>query len=246
LVSQVREGKTRAQVEVAYKERFSPDTVADIDVDGSPAKGAPTASITIVEWADFECPACQAAVPVLNQFVKDNDDVRLVFKNFPLDIHENAEYAARAAMAADLQGKFWEMHKGLFSSQMPLTESTILQIAEDLEFDMEKFKKDQRSEAVADAVARDRKQGEKVKLRATPTLYINGRLFSYGTDLKAGLEDWVQLERKLVPPAKTKPKTKKTEKPGDEPGEAVADAKPVAGDAKEGAPVATPPQPEKE
>lgn len=231
LVGQVREGKTRAQVEVAYKDRFSPDTVVDIDLSGSPAKGAPNASVTIVEWADFECPACQVAVPVLNQFVEKNDDVRLVFKNFPLDIHENAEYAARAAMAADRQGKFWEMHKALFASQMPLTEPTILRIAEDLGLDMEQFKKDQRSEAVADAVARDRKQGEKVKLRATPTLFINGRLFSYGTDLQAGLEEWVQLERKLVPAPKQSPPTPEPSKAGapskaEEPSKAEAPSKP--------------------
>lgn len=198
LATQVRQGKTRAQVELVYKERFAPDTVVEIDLSGSPSKGAPNAPITIVEWADFECPACQAATPVLNEFVKANKDVRLVFKNYPLDMHENAEAAARAAMAADKQGKFWEMHQALFTSQMPLTESTLEKIAGDLGLDMEKFKKDQRSEEVADAVARDRKQGEEVKLQATPTIFINGRRFSYGTDLKVGLEEWVQLERKIV------------------------------------------------
>ncbi len=198
LATQVRQGKTRAQVELVYKERFAPDTVVEIDLSGSPSKGPPNAPITIVEWADFECPACQAATPVLNEFVKSNKDVRLVFKNYPLDMHENAEAAARAAMAADKQGKFWEMHQALFTSQMPLTESTLEKIATDLGLDLEKFKKDQRSEEVADAVTRDRKQGEEVKLQATPTIFINGRRFSYGTDLKVGLEEWVDLERKIV------------------------------------------------
>src|SRR5690606_14653772 len=74
LVKQVREGKTRAQVEVAYKERFSPDTKLEIELADSPSKGPPTAPITIVEWADFECPACKASVPVLNEIVKSSGD----------------------------------------------------------------------------------------------------------------------------------------------------------------------------
>lgn len=202
LATQVREGKTKAQVEILYKERLSPDSVIEIDVSGSPSKGAPEAPITIVEWADFECPACQAATPILNEVVKANKDVRLVFKNYPLDMHEHAEAAARAALAADKQGKFWEMHLALFTSQMPLTTATLEKIATDLKLDLEKFKKDQRSEEVADAVARDRKQGEEVKLQATPTIFINGRRFSYGTDLKVGLLEWLELERKLLPKEK--------------------------------------------
>jgi protein-disulfide isomerase len=202
LATQVRQGKTKAQVEILYKERLAPDTVIDIDVTGSPSKGSPEAPITIVEWADFECPACQAATPILNDVVKANKDVRLVFKNYPLDMHENAEAAARAALAADKQGKFWEMHQALFTSQMPLTSTTIERFAADLKLDLEQFKKDQRSEDVADRVSRDRKQGEDVKLQATPTVFINGRRFSYGTDLKVGLEEWLELERKILPKEK--------------------------------------------
>jgi predicted DsbA family dithiol-disulfide isomerase len=238
LLQQVREGKTRAQVDVAYKERFAPDTVQEIDLTGSPSKGPAGAPITIVEWADFECPACKAAVPEIEEVMASAGDVRLVFKNFPLDIHENAEYAARAAMAADKQGKFWEMHKALFASQLPPTEATVLQLASDLGLDLEKFKKDQRSEEVADAVARDRKQGDAVKLRATPTLFINGRLFSYGTDLKAGLLDWIALERKLLPKGSqgaVAPSPKKEEAPASAPAGATdpSDAKPT--DAPKGA-----------
>jgi protein-disulfide isomerase len=202
LATQVRQGKTRPQVELAYKERFSPDAVLEIDVDNSPSKGPPDAPITIVEWADFECPACQAATPVLNEIVKTNKDVRLVFKNFPLDGHENAVPAARAAMAADKQGKFWEMHQALFTSTVPLTQPTIEALASEIKLDVARFKEDQRSEEVADLVTRDRKQGEAVKLQATPTIFINGRRFSYNIDLKAGLVEWISLEREMTPKEK--------------------------------------------
>lgn len=197
LVSQVREGKTRGQVEAAYKERFSAEAVTEIDLSGSPSKGSPTAPITIVEFADFECGMCRMASGPLNDFVKANADVRLVFKNFPLSGHEHAEEAARAAMAADLQGKFWEMHAAIFSAQA-LTETAIVQMAQELGLDVERFKKDLRSEAIADAVARDRKLGEAVKLTGTPTIFINGRRFTASADLKSGLESWVSLERKLL------------------------------------------------
>lgn len=198
LVSQVRLGKTQAQVEISYKERFSPDFVKEIELDGSPSKGSPSASITIVEWADFQCPMCQRASPILSEVVKENPDVRLVFKNFPLPMHEYAEDAARAAMAADLQGKFWEMHTALFSSQMPLSEATIEGFAEQLGLDLTQFSKDLKSEKVADSVARDRKQGDAVKLQGTPTVYVNGRLFNYSSDLKSELLQWIALERKLL------------------------------------------------
>lgn len=198
LVGQVKEGKTRGQVDAAYKERFSPEAILSIDITGSPVKGPDNAAITIVEWADFECPACRAASPDLDEVVKSNKDVRLVFKNFPLDMHEHAEMAARAAVAADRQGKFWEMHAALFESGVPLTEATLFKIAEELKLDAAQFKKDIRSEEVADRVAKDKQQADEVKLRATPTLFINGRPFNYGTDLKSGLLEWIELERKLV------------------------------------------------
>src|SRR5690606_4627384 len=119
-------------------------------------KGSPNAPITIVEFADFECGMCRMASGPIDEFVTANDDVRLVFKNFPLGGHEHAEEAARAAMAADLQGKFWEMHHAIFAAQA-LTDTALVQMASDLKLDVEKFKKDLSSEAIADAVARDRK-----------------------------------------------------------------------------------------
>ncbi len=197
LVTQVREGKTQGQVEASYKERFSSDSVIELDLSGSPSKGSPNAPITIVEFADFECGMCRMASGPIDEFVEANPDVRLVFKNFPLGGHEHAEEAARAAMAADLQGKFWEMHHAIFAAQA-LTDTALLQMATDLKLDVEKFKKDMRSEAIADAVARDRKLGEQVKLTGTPTIFINGRRFSASADLKSGLEEWVALERKLI------------------------------------------------
>ena len=199
LLTQVRQGRTQGQAEAAYRARFATDQVKEIDTAGSPSKGPENAPVTIVEWADFECPACRAAMPMIeNTLKKYPNRVRLVFKHFPLAIHENAEKAARAAVAADKQGKFWEMHEGLFSKDPPLAMPVIERIAKDIDLDIEKWKVDLESEAVADSVARDRKQGEQVELTGTPTLFINGRRFLSAGDQQADFEDWIELELELV------------------------------------------------
>lgn len=216
LVQKVREGLTKGQTEAAYQARFAPDQVKSIDLEGSPSKGPDDAPVVIVEWADFECPACRAAKPILEEVMSTyTGQVRLVFKHFPLAIHENAESAARAAVAADQQGKFWPMHKGLFATDPPLTKPTLERIAAGIEgMDQDAWKKAFESEKVADVVARDRKQGDKVKLTGTPTLFINGRRFNSMGDQKADLEAWIDLELELLDrpasakkPAPSKPPT---------------------------------------
>jgi protein-disulfide isomerase len=199
LLAQVQQGKARSQVEALYRGRFAPDQVKNIDLGGSPSKGAPKPTVTIVEWADFECPACAAARPVLDDLMeKHPNDVRLVFKHFPLSIHPNAETAARAAVAAAKQGKFWQMHRLLFENQdRGLDRANIDRLAREAGLDMKQFARDVESEEAADAVMRDRKLGEKFELGGTPTLFINGRQFRAGDDFAGDLDDWVKLEINL-------------------------------------------------
>jgi len=199
LLTQVRQGRTTGLAEAAYRARFSPDQVKQIDLEGSPSKGPDTAPVTIVEWADFECPACRAAKPMIDEVMqKYPSGVRLVFKHFPLAIHENAEKAARAAVAAQRQGKFWEMHQGLFDKDPPLNQPVLERIAKSVNLDLVAWKADLDSEAVADVVARDRKQGEQVELTGTPTIFINGRRFVSAGEQAADLLDWVGLELELT------------------------------------------------
>lgn len=199
LLTQVRQGRTTGLAEAAYRARFSPDQVKEIDLEGSPTKGPDSAPVTIVEWADFECPACRAAKPMIDEVMqKYPSGVRLVFKHFPLAIHENAEKAARAAVAAQRQGKFWEMHQGLFDKDPPLNPPVLERIAKNVGLDLVAWKADLDSEAVADVVARDRKQGEQVELTGTPTIFINGRRFVSAGEQEADLLDWVGLELELT------------------------------------------------
>lgn len=199
LVGQVTAGKSASQVEAAYRIRFSPDAVHDIAVGGSPFKGLADAPVTIVEWADFECPACAATSPILDKAVESYPSgVRLVYKHFPLSMHEHAEGAARAAVAAQKQGKFWELHHAMFRNQGSLDDAGLAKLASEVGLDVKAFNDDRRSEAVADIVSGERKAAEKLGLRGTPSVFINGRLFdSDHFSIVEDLHSWIELEIRL-------------------------------------------------
>jgi hypothetical protein len=198
LLEQVRRGRTRTQVEGAYRARFAPDQIKNLDVSGAPGKGPEGAPVLIVEFADFECPACAAARPVIEDvFEHHPGQVRLVFKHFPLGMHPNAEKAARASVAAQKQNKFWEMYSLLFENQAALSPENVEKLAEKAGLDLTRFRQDRDSESVADSVAKDRKQGETLALDSTPTLFINGRKFPATTEFKQDLDDWITLELTL-------------------------------------------------
>ena len=199
LLKQVRDGRSRGQAEEAFYARFAPDRVKPIDVDGTPARGPAGAAVTIVEFADFECPHCKHASPILDKLVETYPgQVRLLFKAFPLTTHLHGESAARAAVAAGQQGKFWEMHHTLFEHQDTLEPRDIEKYAKDLGLDMAKWKADWASEATADAVARGRKQGDALGVTGTPAMFINGREYDIAKfDLGEDLQDWIRLEIEL-------------------------------------------------
>jgi protein-disulfide isomerase len=199
LVDQVKRGRTRAQVDSAYRARFAADQVKNIDLADSPSKGAPSAPVVIVEFADFECPACADKRSLLDKLVEEHaGKVRLVFKNFPLQIHQNAEKAARAGVAAHRQGKFWQLHPLLFENQTDLSPGNIEKLAQKAGLDLARFRQDRDSEATADVVMKDRKQGEALDIGSTPSLFINGRAFPASPDFDQDLEDWLKLEFELT------------------------------------------------
>jgi protein-disulfide isomerase len=214
LKREARRGRVRAQVEASYRARFAPEAVKNIDVSGAPAKGAASPSVVIAEFADFECPACAGVRPVLDETIeKYPGEVRLVFKHFPLAMHPNAEKAARAAVAAFKQNKFWDMHRVLFENQRELAPDNVEKFARELGLDMKRFAQDRDSEATADAVARDRKQGEALDISSTPSIFINGRQFPPTPDLQQDLEEWVKLEIELLKGEAPKPPAPKSPAP---------------------------------
>ncbi|HEX5097888.1 MAG TPA: thioredoxin domain-containing protein, partial [Polyangiaceae bacterium] len=200
LLNEVRRGRTQSQIETSYRERFSPDRIKNIDLNDTPSKGPANAPIVIVEFADFECPACGATQPVLDHLYEAHQgQVRFFFKHYPLPMHPNAEKAARAAVAAMRQGKFWEMHAVLFKNQTALGVENVEKLAQGIGLDMARFRQDRDSEATADFVAKNRKQGEALELTGTPSIFINGRKFSStGENQAQDFEDWINLELELT------------------------------------------------
>lgn len=172
----VQNGVGKKERDEIYRNRFDAKAVKTIVTDGSPEKGPPDAPITIVEWADFECPACQATAPVLDALVdRFPGQVRLVYKQYPLKIHPNAEIAAKAAIAAGAQGKFWEMHHRLFHARGRLTQQDIEDHAKQLGLDIAKLRADLNSTATLERLEKDKNQAESLGLEGTPFIFINGR-----------------------------------------------------------------------
>jgi protein-disulfide isomerase len=189
----VRDGAGEEQIQRAFKERFDPGGVQALPIDGSPTKGPDNAPVTIVEFADFECPHCREAVGQIDAVLAAHPDkIRLVYKTYTLPFHVHGEPAARAAMAAGAQGKFWEMEHLLFERQQHLEDADLLRYAQTLKLDMARFKADMSSPAVATRIENDHNLGQQMKLKGTPTIYVNGRELDVEQD--ESLEDRVAGE----------------------------------------------------
>ena len=144
-------------------------------------KGNRDASVTLVEYSDFQCPACKAWHPVLKDITRDYADrIRFVYRHFPLSQHKQAELAAYAAEAAGVQGKFWEMHDMIFERQSDWAEnssarSIFLDMARLLNLDMAAFERDLDSDVLHKKVSNDLSGGLKANVNATPTFFLDGR-----------------------------------------------------------------------
>jgi len=187
----VRDGMSPEQIEKAYHNRFDADRVKNVPLDGSPSKGPESAPITLIEFADFECPFCALEAPVLEKMWQAHQsDVRFVYKYFPLPAHPHGESAARAAIAAGNQGKFWEMHDTLFANRDHLEGADVDGYAKGMGLDLAKFHADMQAQATSDRIDRDKKLGESVGVQGTPSIFINGREF----DPRQDLEEWIGFE----------------------------------------------------
>lgn len=195
LVRQVRDGRSRDQMDTAFHNRFDAAKILNVDVGNGATRGPSSAPITLIEFADFECPVCGNYYPTLEKaFESKKDKVRFVFKNLPLPKHTHAEPAARAAIAAQNQNKFWEMHHKLFENQEHLEQSDIDRYARDLGLDMTKFKADLTAKETDTRLEADRKQADTLKVSGTPTIYINGRQY----DRSQEIGDWLTMELELL------------------------------------------------
>jgi protein-disulfide isomerase len=145
------------------------------------ARGAANAAVTLEEFGDFQCPPCGGLEAPLQQIERDYaSSLRVIFRNFPFTIHEHAHEAAYAAEAAGLQGRFWEMHDLLYREQAVWAKTKDAQslfnsYAGMIGLNLERFKKDVGGEQVKAKVESDRKRGETLGVKNTPTIFINNQ-----------------------------------------------------------------------
>jgi protein-disulfide isomerase len=167
-----------------------------------PAMGAAIPLVTIVEFSDFQCPYCGKLGETLEELAREyHQDVKLVFKQFPLPMHAQAEPAARAALAAHLQGKFWEVHDKLFLNQQALSDDDLESYARGAGLDVARWRQDFGSDALRQHVREELELGRKLDVRSTPTFYVNGRFFKGAQapdQVRAILEEELAAARKIL------------------------------------------------
>jgi protein-disulfide isomerase len=211
VVTAIKEGKSETATLAAVEaSRFAHppepkllDDPVSIPTAGSPVIGPPNARITLVEFSDFQCPFCVKAIHQLEAVMKAYpSQVRLIFKQFPLDSHPQASISAAAALAAHQQGKFWPMHDALFANRDKLSRKTILDLATGLGLDMKRFTADLDSPEIKKTIARDIGDGDHAGVEATPTIFIDGQRYNGSLALEA-IKPVLEAELKR-PAAKTR------------------------------------------
>ncbi len=158
--------------------------------------GVKDSKVTLVEFGDYQCPACGAAEPIISRIVSEyKDKIRFVFRNFPLPSHRNAKVAARAAEAAGDQGKYWEMSEKLYQNQNEWSDKTdprtiFIGYAESLGLKVEQFRADLDSDKYNDKIERDYNDGIDLGVSSTPTFFFNG-------EKQVGVQDYNKLKKQI-------------------------------------------------
>jgi protein-disulfide isomerase len=159
--------------------RPDPQKIHKIELGNAPIRGPESAKVTIVEWADFQCPFCVRVNPTLEQVEKEyGDKVRFAFKHLPLSMHSKARAAHQASEAAHRQGKFWEMHDRIFAKPKDLSPATYLRYAKEMGLDIDQYNSDLSSSSVRKVVDDDLAMAGKLGVSGTPSFFINGRFLS--------------------------------------------------------------------
>ena len=169
--------------------------VHNLPIGSSAIKGKKEAPITIVEFSDFQCPYCSRLQPTLTQVLDAYpNDVKLVFKDFPLSFHKQATNAAKASRAAGEQGKYWEMHDLIFKDFNKLTDNSFKAYATQLGLDITKFEADFNSNKYDKLIQEDISLGKSAGVSGTPTLFLNGKRMQKRSfdDFKATIDGYLK------------------------------------------------------
>lgn len=185
------EGFVASEIAEAMERRYG-QKPAKIDVSTAPYKGDKSAPVELVEFIDLQCGHCKAIQPVLQALLDDNrGKLKVHLKHFPLQGHPQAAAAAEVAAAAAKQGKFWAVLGELLKNQERLGPADIERHLQAVGVDLKRLQADMGHGK--QVVAKDRAEGEKLKIEGTPTLYLNGRLVTDLRDIRE-LQEWVDEE----------------------------------------------------
>lgn len=181
------------------------------------AKGPEDSKITVVEYSDFQCPACQAGVPIIKELVgKYPDKFRVIYRHFPLQSHLWSPLAHQSAECAHAQGKFWEYHDLVFQNQKiwsgPANPAEkFLEYAKTLNLNLDRFSACLSDPKTAEKVQADKKHGEAMQVQSTPTFFVNGDRLVGPAELKFKGENLIRTALGLAPiPAPEKPAAPQT------------------------------------
>jgi Na+/H+ antiporter NhaA len=187
-------GEDRRTVALQGRAELLVDLAVDVDPDRDHVRGPLDASVTVVEYGDFQCPYCGRAEPAVREILGEAD-VRFVWRHLPLtDVHPDAELAAQAAEAAGAQGRFWEMHDLLLAHQDHLRKTDLLAYAEELGLDVPRFQKELYSHAHLARVGHDVESADISGVSGTPTFFVDGRR-QYGAFDESSLTSAIDAAR---------------------------------------------------
>lgn len=207
-LAEQRRAEAREQFFKRLKEKYKVDIKlepyrTEVAATG-PSAGPADAPVTIVEFSDFQCPFCSRMIPTLEQVkAKYGDKIRLVFRQFPLNIHPDAQKAAEASLCANEQGKFWELHDAMFENQKQLAPENLKAKAAELGMNAEQFNSCLDSGKFAAEVATDMSEGIVAGVTGTPAIFINGRFISGAVpfeEIAAVIDDELRRKGGSTPP----------------------------------------------
>lgn len=167
--------RLRQDVEVTYNLPVPELPRYDVNDGGAPSKGAKNAKVTVVEFSDFQCPYCEEARTLMSTLLaRYPDELRVVYRDFPLDQHPEARQAAEAAQCAHEQEQFWPYHDLLFDNPDKLESNALKQYAQELDLNMEAFNACLASGRSKSIIAQHEKAAEKLGVQGTPAIFLNG------------------------------------------------------------------------
>jgi len=159
-----------------------PSAVTQVSADDDPVKGNKNAPVTIIEFGDFQCPYCgrffSDTLPSIEQKYIQTGKVKMVYRDFPLSFHPEAQPAAEASECADEQGKFWEFHNKIFENQQSMGAASYKQWASEIGLNVNQFNSCVSSGKYKQEVQKDFADGSSYGVSGTPSFFINGRLVS--------------------------------------------------------------------